>query len=35
MVGADGIILYKYVGPLSDEAVAKTLMPQIDEALGG
>ena len=35
VVGADGIILYKYVGPLSDEAVAKTLMPQIDEALGG
>ena len=34
VVGADGIILYKFVGPLSDEAVAKTLMPEIDKALG-
>jgi len=34
VVGADGIIRYKYVGPLSDEAVARTLMPEIDKALG-
>jgi cytochrome c biogenesis protein CcmG/thiol:disulfide interchange protein DsbE len=34
VVGADGIIRYKYVGPLSDEAVAKTLMPEIYKALG-
>ncbi len=35
VVGADGIIRYKYVGPLSDEAVTRTLMPEIDKALGG
>ncbi len=35
VVGPDGIIRYKYIGPLTDEAVAKTLMPQVDKALGG
>ncbi len=35
VVGADGVIRYKYIGPLSDEAVAKTLMPEIEKALKG
>ena len=35
VVGPDGIIRYKYVGPLSDEAVARTLMPEVDKALKG
>jgi cytochrome c biogenesis protein CcmG/thiol:disulfide interchange protein DsbE len=35
LVGADGIIRYKFVGPLSDETVARLLMPEIEKALGG
>jgi len=34
LVGADGIIRKKYIGPLTDEAVAKDLMPEIAKALG-
>lgn len=30
----DGIILYKFIGPLSDDAVASDLMPAIEKALG-
>jgi cytochrome c biogenesis protein CcmG/thiol:disulfide interchange protein DsbE len=35
VVGPDGIIRYKFVGPLTDEAVAKTLMPEVDKASKG
>jgi cytochrome c biogenesis protein CcmG/thiol:disulfide interchange protein DsbE len=35
LVGPDGVIRYKFIGPLSDEAVARTLMPQIAKVLGG
>lgn len=34
VVGADGIIRYKFIGPLSDEAVTGELMPEIEKALG-
>ena len=34
LVGADGIIAKKYIGPLTDETVAKDLMPEIDKMLG-
>jgi cytochrome c biogenesis protein CcmG/thiol:disulfide interchange protein DsbE len=33
LVGKDGKILLKHVGPLTDEAVAQTLMPAIEKAL--
>jgi cytochrome c biogenesis protein CcmG/thiol:disulfide interchange protein DsbE len=29
LVGPDGIVRYKFIGPLSDEALAKVLMPEI------
>lgn len=32
LVGADGIIAKKYIGPLTDETVAKDLMPEIEKA---
>ena len=34
LVGADGIIVKKYIGPLTDETVAKDLMPEIAKVLG-
>ena len=34
LVGADGIIAKKYIGPLTDETVAKDLMPEIAKVLG-
>ena len=33
LVGKDGKILFKHVGPLSSQAVATTLMPEIEKAL--
>ncbi|MBL8577654.1 MAG: DsbE family thiol:disulfide interchange protein [Mesorhizobium sp.] len=33
LVGKDGKILYKHIGPLSEQAVADTLMPEIEKAL--
>jgi cytochrome c biogenesis protein CcmG/thiol:disulfide interchange protein DsbE len=33
VVGADAVIRYKFIGPLSDEAVARVLMPEIEKAL--
>ena len=33
VVGADGIIRYKFIGPLSDETAANLLMPEIEKAL--
>ena len=34
LVGPDGIIRYKFIGPLTEEAVEATLMPEIEKALG-
>jgi cytochrome c biogenesis protein CcmG/thiol:disulfide interchange protein DsbE len=34
LVGPDGIIAKKYIGPLTEEAVARDLMPEIVEMLG-
>lgn len=33
VIGPDGIIRYKFIGPLSEEAVANVLKPQIEKAL--
>lgn len=33
LVGKDGKIAFKHVGPLTPEAVAKTLMPEIEKAV--
>lgn len=33
LVGRDGRILYKHVGPISPDAAARQLMPQIEKAL--
>jgi cytochrome c biogenesis protein CcmG, thiol:disulfide interchange protein DsbE len=33
VIGEDGIITYKYVGPLTAQIVATTLMPEIEKAL--
>ena len=33
LVGKDGTILYKHVGPLTAEAVQSALLPQIEKAL--
>lgn len=33
LVGKDGKILFKHIGPLSAQAVAATLMPEIEKAL--
>jgi cytochrome c biogenesis protein CcmG/thiol:disulfide interchange protein DsbE len=35
LVGADGVIRYKVVGPLTPEAVENALLPQIEKALAG
>lgn len=35
VVGKDGAILFKHVGPLSPESVNGTLMPEIEKALAG
>lgn len=34
VIKGDGTIAYKFVGPLTPSAVATTLMPEIDKALG-
>lgn len=34
LVGPDGTILYKHVGPFSDDVVRGQLLPKIEEALG-
>jgi cytochrome c biogenesis protein CcmG/thiol:disulfide interchange protein DsbE len=34
LVGPDGTILYKHVGPFSDDSVKNGLLPKIEEALG-
>lgn len=33
VVGADGTILYKFIGPISPDALERTLMPEIEKAL--
>ena len=33
LVGKDGKILFKHVGPLTEEAVTGTLLPEIEKAL--
>jgi cytochrome c biogenesis protein CcmG, thiol:disulfide interchange protein DsbE len=33
LVGKDGKILFKHVGPLTEQAVAQTLLPEIEKAL--
>jgi len=35
VVGTDGVIRYKFVGPLNEDAVATRLMPEIEKAMGG
>lgn len=35
LVSPDGVVLYKHVGPLSEDAVKNQLLPKIEEALGG
>ncbi|MDI7862414.1 DsbE family thiol:disulfide interchange protein [Rhizobiaceae bacterium n13] len=35
LVGADGTILYKKVGPFDDDSVTRSLIPAIDKALAG
>ncbi|WP_336801172.1 DsbE family thiol:disulfide interchange protein [Kaistia sp. MMO-174] len=35
LVGRDGKIRFKFVGPLSDESLGKVLMPEIEKALAG
>lgn len=34
LVGPDGTILYKHVGPFNDDVVRNQLLPKIEEALG-
>lgn len=34
LVGPDGTILYKHVGPFTEDAVRNRLLPKIEEALG-
>lgn len=33
VVGRDGTILFKHVGPLTEQSLARTLMPEIEKAL--
>ena len=33
LVGADGVILHKMIGPLTPESVKNDLMPEIEKAL--
>lgn len=35
LVGSDGVIRYKHVGPLTPESVARELRPAIEDALAG
>ncbi len=35
VVGPEGTILYKHVGPLSEQSLARTLMPEIEKAVAG
>lgn len=35
IVGGDGTILYKHVGPIDDDAIAQKLMPVIEKARAG
>ena len=33
VVGPDGIIRYKFIGPITEEGLAKVLKPEIEKAL--
>jgi cytochrome c biogenesis protein CcmG/thiol:disulfide interchange protein DsbE len=33
VVRADGVIAYKFIGPLTDKSIEETLLPQIEKAL--
>ncbi len=33
LIGRDGKILFKHVGPLTGESAATTLMPEVEKAL--
>ncbi len=33
LVGPDGVIRYKFIGPLTEEAVSTVLMPEVDKVL--
>ena len=35
VVRADGVISYKFIGPLNEKSLEETLLPQIDKALQG
>jgi cytochrome c biogenesis protein CcmG/thiol:disulfide interchange protein DsbE len=35
IVNADGIIVYKFVGPLSEESLANTFLPELEKAKAG
>ena len=35
VVGRDGTILFKHVGPLTEQSLARTLMPEIEKAIAG
>ena len=35
LVGKDGRILYKHVGPFTEQSIAGELMPAIDKAISG
>ena len=34
VVGPDGIILYKFIGPITEDALNRVVRPEIDKALG-
>ena len=34
IIGADGVVRYKFVGPISDAALAQVILPEIEKALG-
>ncbi len=33
LIGRDGTILFKHVGPLTDESIAQTILPELEKAL--
>ena len=35
VVGPDGIIRYKFIGPITEEALTRVVRPEIDKALAG
>ncbi|MGZ9116591.1 MAG: DsbE family thiol:disulfide interchange protein, partial [Methylocystis sp.] len=35
VIKGDGTIAYKFVGPLTPSAIATTLIPEIEKAMGG